>query len=160
MASVSRSAVAEATGAKLLFTLFPCSSLPSHSPARLCSFRNALSVCVLGLASDADIAAVRHTTKTARCFASLILFTGCSSLTIIVMLPLGVNDKAPTFSAILFLVKPRRTENLGPSEERSRSSRRVVILADPPVEELDIVGPWEVFESVNNALRDQGRAYQ
>lgn len=57
-------------------------------------------------------------------------------------------------------MEPRRKENLGTSEERSRSPRRVVILADPPVEELDIVGPWEVFESVNNVLRDQGRAYQ
>jgi transcriptional regulator GlxA family with amidase domain len=73
---------------------------------------------------------------------------------------LGVNDKVPTFSAILLShMKPTRKENSRASEERPRSSRRMVILADPPVEELDIVGPWEVFESANNALRHQGRAY-
>jgi transcriptional regulator GlxA family with amidase domain len=44
--------------------------------------------------------------------------------------------------------------------KRFRAPRRVVMLAAPPVEELDIVGPWEVFDSVNNALRDQGPAYE
>jgi transcriptional regulator GlxA family with amidase domain len=37
--------------------------------------------------------------------------------------------------------------------------RRVVVLAVPPVEELDIVGPWEVFTTANNALRSKRRGY-
>jgi transcriptional regulator GlxA family with amidase domain len=35
----------------------------------------------------------------------------------------------------------------------ARGSRRIVLLAVPPVEELDIVGPWEVFTTANSALR-------
>jgi len=35
----------------------------------------------------------------------------------------------------------------------------VVVFAAPPVEELDIVGPWEVFASANNALNGKARAY-
>jgi transcriptional regulator GlxA family with amidase domain len=35
----------------------------------------------------------------------------------------------------------------------------VVVLAVPPVEELDVVGPWEVFASANGALRHKGRPY-
>jgi transcriptional regulator GlxA family with amidase domain len=41
----------------------------------------------------------------------------------------------------------------------SRAPRRVVVFAAPPVEELDIVGPWEVFASANNALNGKARAY-
>src|SRR5215472_17199078 len=37
--------------------------------------------------------------------------------------------------------------------------RRIVMLAVPPVEELDIVGPWEVFATANNALGQSGPAY-
>ncbi len=37
--------------------------------------------------------------------------------------------------------------------------RRVTMLVVPPVEELDIVGPWEVFASVNSAVGDRGPAY-
>ena len=37
--------------------------------------------------------------------------------------------------------------------------RRVVVLAAPPVEELDIVGPWEVFTTANHVLQGRGRAY-
>jgi transcriptional regulator GlxA family with amidase domain len=33
------------------------------------------------------------------------------------------------------------------------------VLAVPPAEELDIVGPWDVFASVNNALAEDGPAY-
>jgi len=36
---------------------------------------------------------------------------------------------------------------------------RIVVLAVPPAEELDIVGPWDVFGSVNSALREQGPVY-
>jgi transcriptional regulator GlxA family with amidase domain len=41
----------------------------------------------------------------------------------------------------------------------SRASRRVVVFAAPPVEELDIVGPWEVFASANNVVQGKARAY-
>jgi transcriptional regulator GlxA family with amidase domain len=41
----------------------------------------------------------------------------------------------------------------------SRAPRRVVVFAAPPVEELDVVGPWEVFASANNILRGNARAY-
>lgn len=68
--------------------------------------------------------------------------------------------KVQRFLPYSFFMKTRRKDPPGTSEGRPRPSRRVVILADPPVEELDIVGPWEVFQSVNNALRDEGRAYQ
>ncbi len=40
------------------------------------------------------------------------------------------------------------------------SLRRVVVLAVPPVEELDIVGPWEVFTTANNALRGKRWGYE
>lgn len=36
---------------------------------------------------------------------------------------------------------------------------RVVVFAVPPAEELDIVGPWDVFGTTNNALREQGPIY-
>ncbi|HEY1402335.1 MAG TPA: GlxA family transcriptional regulator [Terriglobales bacterium] len=36
---------------------------------------------------------------------------------------------------------------------------RVVVFAVPPAEELDIVGPWDVFASVNSALRERGPMY-
>ena len=42
--------------------------------------------------------------------------------------------------------------------DRKRASR-VVVFAVPPAEELDIVGPWDVFGSANNALREQGPIY-
>jgi transcriptional regulator GlxA family with amidase domain len=41
----------------------------------------------------------------------------------------------------------------------TRTPRRVVVLAAPPVEELDLVGPWEIFTTANNAFRGEGRAY-
>lgn len=41
-----------------------------------------------------------------------------------------------------------------------RAPRYVVVLAVPPVEELDIVGPWEVFATTNNVLHDPRLAYQ
>jgi transcriptional regulator GlxA family with amidase domain len=34
----------------------------------------------------------------------------------------------------------------------SHLSRQIVFLAAPPIEELDAVGPWEVFATANNAL--------
>jgi transcriptional regulator GlxA family with amidase domain len=34
-----------------------------------------------------------------------------------------------------------------------------MVFVVPPAEELDIVGPWDVFASVNGALREQGPAY-
>jgi transcriptional regulator GlxA family with amidase domain len=38
-------------------------------------------------------------------------------------------------------------------------ARRVIVLAVPPAEELDIVGPWDVFATANSVLRDRGLAY-
>ena len=72
----------------------------------------------------------------------------------------GVNDKPPTFSAILCRVEVKHQRRKDPAGKRSRSSRRVVILAAPPVEELDIVGPWEVFDSVSNALSEKDASYE
>src|SRR5579864_27723 len=43
---------------------------------------------------------------------------------------------------------------------RLNAARHVVFLAVPPVEELDLVGPWEVFATANNALAPGTRAYQ
>jgi transcriptional regulator GlxA family with amidase domain len=40
-----------------------------------------------------------------------------------------------------------------------RRALRVVVFAVPPAEELDIVGPWDVFGSANSALREQGPVY-
>ncbi len=40
-----------------------------------------------------------------------------------------------------------------------RALRRVVVLAVPPVEELDIVGPWEVFTTANSALLGKRGGY-
>jgi transcriptional regulator GlxA family with amidase domain len=40
----------------------------------------------------------------------------------------------------------------------SNLSRQVVFLAAPPIEELDAVGPWEVFATANNALSAETRA--
>lgn len=37
--------------------------------------------------------------------------------------------------------------------------RRLIMLAVPPVEELDIVGPWDVFATANKALGQNGPAY-
>jgi transcriptional regulator GlxA family with amidase domain len=40
----------------------------------------------------------------------------------------------------------------------SHLSRQIVFLAAPPIEELDAVGPWEVFATANNALSAETRA--
>jgi transcriptional regulator GlxA family with amidase domain len=40
------------------------------------------------------------------------------------------------------------------------TTRRIVVLVVPPVEELDVVGPWEVFATANNALRGKRRPYE
>ena len=40
-----------------------------------------------------------------------------------------------------------------------QDARRIIVLAVPPPEELDIVGPWDVFASANNAVRGRKRAY-
>jgi transcriptional regulator GlxA family with amidase domain len=46
-------------------------------------------------------------------------------------------------------------------QEKSISSvRRVVFLAVPPIEELDLVGPLEVFAGVNRVLGERGPAYK
>jgi transcriptional regulator GlxA family with amidase domain len=42
---------------------------------------------------------------------------------------------------------------------KSRRLRRIIVLAVPPVEELDVVGPWEVFATANHALGRDGPAY-
>src|SRR5260370_16698138 len=52
---------------------------------------------------------------------------------------------------------------LGLTTKPTLASRRppisVVILAVPPVEELDLVGPLEVFAGVNRVLGERGPAY-
>ena len=45
-------------------------------------------------------------------------------------------------------------------KEGQRNVRRVVFLAAPPIEELDVVGPWEVFATANNALAAGSPAYR
>jgi transcriptional regulator GlxA family with amidase domain len=45
-------------------------------------------------------------------------------------------------------------------EKYSHLSRQIVFLAAPPIEELDAVGPWEVFATANNALPAETRAYE
>lgn len=45
-------------------------------------------------------------------------------------------------------------------KEAQRNVRSVVFLAAPPIEELDVVGPWEVFATANNALAAGSPAYQ
>jgi transcriptional regulator GlxA family with amidase domain len=45
-------------------------------------------------------------------------------------------------------------------ESYSKKSRHIVFLAAPPIEELDAVGPWEVFASANNALAPGTRSYE
>ena len=40
----------------------------------------------------------------------------------------------------------------------SHPLRQIVFLAAPPIEELDAVGPWEVFATANNALSAETRA--
>ena len=42
---------------------------------------------------------------------------------------------------------------------KSRPLRRIVMLAVPPIEELDVVGPWDVFATANNALGSNGPHY-
>src|SRR5215472_13872991 len=43
---------------------------------------------------------------------------------------------------------------------RPHAARHIVFLAVPPVEELDLVGPWEAFATANNALAPGTRAYE
>ena len=52
---------------------------------------------------------------------------------------------------------PRLT--LKPTLANRRPPISVVILAVPPVEELDLIGPLEVFAGVNRALGERGPAY-
>jgi transcriptional regulator GlxA family with amidase domain len=65
------------------------------------------------------------------------------------------NDKSTTIPAIIARGVVR-IETRTPGRLRAR---RIMVLAVPPAEELDIVGPWDVFASVNNALAERGRAY-
>jgi transcriptional regulator GlxA family with amidase domain len=44
--------------------------------------------------------------------------------------------------------------------EKAGATRRIVVLVVPPVEELDVVGPWEVFATANNAVRGKSRPYE
>jgi hypothetical protein len=52
---------------------------------------------------------------------------------------------------------------LGLTTKPTLASRRppisVVILAVPPAEELDLIGPLEVFAGVNRVLGERGPAY-
>lgn len=70
----------------------------------------------------------------------------------------GINAKYPTLSAILDLAMPRKPSPIRlPS---ARTARRVVMLAVPPIEELDLVGPWEVFSTANNKLGGRSLPYR
>ena len=42
---------------------------------------------------------------------------------------------------------------------KPRPLRRIVMLAVPPIEELDVVGPWDVFATANNALGPRSPYY-
>lgn len=44
-------------------------------------------------------------------------------------------------------------------QPRFHATRHIVVLAVPPTEELDIVGPWEIFATANSAIRQQRPAY-
>src|SRR5258708_34804556 len=47
--------------------------------------------------------------------------------------------------------------------DRAKSTsgvRRIVFLAVPPIEELDLIGPLEVFAGVNRVLAERGPAYK
>ena len=44
-------------------------------------------------------------------------------------------------------------------QHRLRAARRIVVCVVPPAEELDIVGPWEVFATANSVIRQRGAAY-
>src|SRR5271169_1078428 len=59
MRSVSMTAVFEAIGLKIVFTTMPCSSFPSHSPARERSFLNAAPAQVVARIGAAVIEAKR-----------------------------------------------------------------------------------------------------
>lgn len=55
----------------------------------------------------------------------------------------------------------RQNKNLPSIRVRPvRRPQRLVVLAVAPVEELDIIGPWEVFATANNIVRDPRPAYQ
>jgi transcriptional regulator GlxA family with amidase domain len=43
---------------------------------------------------------------------------------------------------------------------KSNVSRRVIIFAVPPVDELDVVGPWKVFATANEVLQRRCAPYQ
>ncbi len=59
-----------------------------------------------------------------------------------------------------YIARMRSSQKSISAAEPLLSLRRVVVLAVPPVEELDIVGPWEVFTTANNALRGKRWGYE
>jgi len=59
-----------------------------------------------------------------------------------------------------YIVRMRSSQKSISAAKPLLSLRRVVVLAVPPVEELDIVGPWEVFTTANNALRGKRWGYE
>ena len=58
-------------------------------------------------------------------------------------------------------VKIQRTMNNHRSRDADSTQchRSIVMFAATPVEELDIVGPWEVFATANSVRGDKGKAY-
>lgn len=72
----------------------------------------------------------------------------------------GINDKYQAFSAILFLAMNTRSGKAQAAPAHSRTTRRIVMLAVPPIEELDLVGPWEVFATANNSVQGKPRPYE
>jgi len=67
--------------------------------------------------------------------------------------PRGVNDNDPTISAILACM-------IQVNHRRARTARRVLVFVVPPIEELDVVGPWDVFATANSAAGRQAYEIQ
>lgn len=57
------------------------------------------------------------------------------------------------------VVKMRDRQSSTATARLTLGHRRIVVLATPPIEELDVVGPWAVFTTANSALRDRRRGY-
>ncbi len=48
----------------------------------------------------------------------------------------------------------------GQRERKFAGVRRIAVLASPPVEELDVVGPWEVFTTANSVIHPRKAVYE
>src|SRR5215470_18993272 len=128
-------AVSDATARNLLFTGLPCSSLPSHCPARLCIFLNASRA--EGTEADWPAAAVvparrARVRQRKNLRRSEYVIGGWYAL----------SSAAQMTKSQLFLPYSYIRTMRGKPGKYSNLSRQVVFLAAPPIEELDAVGPW------------------